>query len=68
MDLIINGEKKDSGDVRTLEALMKRLGYTAESKGLAVALNDTVIPKSRWKATSLNNGDTIEIIHAVQGG
>ncbi|UCH84625.1 MAG: sulfur carrier protein ThiS [Candidatus Latescibacterota bacterium] len=68
MDLIINGEKKDAGNVATLEDLMKRLGYTTESKGLAVAVNDTVIPKSQWKSTTLNAGDSIEVIHAVQGG
>lgn len=68
MELTINGKKKDAGDIHALEELMTGLGYTGESKGVAVAVNDTVIPKSRWKTTALNPGDSIEIIHAVQGG
>ena len=68
MELIINGEKKDAGDIRTLEGLMTEMGYNTASKGMAIAVNDTVIPKGRWKTTTLNTGDTIEIIHAVQGG
>jgi sulfur carrier protein len=68
MELTINGKKKDAGDIDTLDELMTGLGYDAASKGMAVAVNGTVIPRGRWKTTSLNAGDSIEIIHAVQGG
>jgi sulfur carrier protein len=68
MELTINGKKKDAGDIDTLDELMTGLGYDTASKGMAVAVNDTVIPRGRWKTTSLNAGDSIEIIHAVQGG
>jgi sulfur carrier protein len=68
MELTINGKKKDAGNINTLGDLMTELGYDTTSKGMAVAVNDVVIPKSRWNSTTLNPDDTIEIIHAVQGG
>jgi sulfur carrier protein len=36
--------------------------------GLAVALNDTVVPRSQWDKTSLNQNDNLLIIQATQGG
>ncbi|MBZ0204027.1 MAG: sulfur carrier protein ThiS [Ignavibacteria bacterium] len=39
-----------------------------EPKGIAVALNDTILPKSKWSETILKENDRIEIVHAVQGG
>jgi sulfur carrier protein len=38
------------------------------SKGIALALNDTVIPKAKWSNTLLQEGDKIIIIKATQGG
>lgn len=37
-------------------------------KGLAIALNDAVVPKSAWKTTRLVAGDAVEIVRAVGGG
>ncbi|GAB2818857.1 sulfur carrier protein ThiS [Actinocorallia aurea] len=37
-------------------------------RGIAVALNDEVVRRAQWPATTLNDGDRVEIITAVQGG
>jgi len=37
-------------------------------KGIALAVNDKVIPKSEWEKFCLKNGDSILAIGAVQGG
>lgn len=37
-------------------------------KGIAVALNDTVIPKSEWNTTYVKQNDSLLIIKATQGG
>ena len=68
MELIINGEKRDVPDVERLDTLMTRLNVTPEAKGVAVAINGTVVPRGEWPSTRLNIGDEIEVIHAVQGG
>lgn len=40
----------------------------ADKKGIAVALNDFVVPKSKWETTQLKEGDNITIIQATAGG
>jgi len=39
-----------------------------EKKGIAVAINNSVVPKSEWTNTKLNENDKILIITATQGG
>lgn len=39
-----------------------------EKKGIAVAVNDTIIPKMKWQEMKLLDGDKIIIIGAVAGG
>jgi sulfur carrier protein len=33
-----------------------------------VAVNGEVVPRHRWPATPLRDGDAVEILTAVQGG
>ncbi len=37
-------------------------------KGLAVAVNNIVVPRTTWDAFQLKENDTITIIRATQGG
>lgn len=39
-----------------------------KQNGVAVALNNNVIPKKNWQTTQLNSNDNILIIKATQGG
>ncbi len=36
--------------------------------GIAVAVDSTVVPRSRWHAMELADGQSVEIITAMQGG
>ena len=36
--------------------------------GIAVAINETVVPKSQWTSTLLQENDKVLIIKASQGG
>jgi sulfur carrier protein len=40
----------------------------AFAQGVAVALNDEVVPRGEWASTKLKDGDEIEVLMAVQGG
>lgn len=51
----------------TLEALMV-MEIPQKRKGIAVALNNRIIPQSFWAETFLNDKDSILIITATQGG
>ena len=50
-----------------IEALLTELGIE-ERRGLAIAVNKRVIPKSRWSEEVIGDGDHVEIIRATQGG
>ena len=51
----------------TIAALLAVKGVE-QTKGLAVALNDQIVPASAWASTKLVAGDAIEIVRAVGGG
>lgn len=62
----VNGEARDVAAGTTLEALVATL--TAAPSGVAAALNETVVPRTRWSTTPLAEGDRVEVLTAVQGG
>jgi sulfur carrier protein len=68
MKLRLNGETIETADRQTLGGLLASLGIAADSQGVAVAVNDRVVPKRKWEGTALEPDDAVEIIHAVQGG
>ena len=68
MELTINHTQKTFNVLpENLEALMA-MEIPEKKKGIAVALNNRIIPKSSWPETALNNKDSILIITATQGG
>jgi sulfur carrier protein len=71
MKLHINGEESTypatSGDVPfTLAALIESLNMKPDR--VAVELNRDIVPRDRWFATPLKEGDHLEIVHFVGGG
>jgi sulfur carrier protein len=40
----------------------------AEKKGIAVAVNENVIPRKDWDTYILNENDSVLVIKATQGG
>ncbi|KFF09497.1 MULTISPECIES: sulfur carrier protein ThiS [Chryseobacterium] len=50
-----------------LEALMA-MEIPGKKKGIAVALNNRIIPLSAWAETILKDKDSVLIITATQGG
>lgn len=43
-------------------------GLTAAPRGVAVAVNGEVVPRTGWPATGLRDGDLVEVLTAAQGG
>lgn len=66
MEVVINGERRRLQDRSTIEALIETLA--CGRRGVAVALNSEVVPRSAWGVTHLTADDVIEVLHAVQGG
>ncbi|MGV9453818.1 sulfur carrier protein ThiS [Streptomyces sp. NPDC003635] len=66
MNISVNGERRSIEPGTALDTLVKSL--TAAPSGVAAALNETVVPRAQWSATSLSEGDRVEVLTAVQGG
>ena len=69
MKLQINGEARDFTDAAasfTLAALVEALGMKPDR--VAVELNRNIVPRDRWSATQLTEGDQLEVVHFVGGG
>ncbi|MET7642726.1 sulfur carrier protein ThiS [Streptomyces sp. NPDC005426] len=66
MTVSVNGEAVSLTPGTTLDALVASL--TGASSGVAAALNETVVPRGRWGAAALADGDRVEVLTAVQGG
>jgi sulfur carrier protein len=66
MNISVNGEPRRIEPGTALDAVVKSL--TAAPSGVAAALNETVVPRTRWSATALAEGDRVEVLTAVQGG
>lgn len=68
MELKINNQTKQfAPESLTVQALLD-LEIPNKQNGIAVAINNTVIPKSNWNTHPLNENDEILIISATQGG
>lgn len=68
MNLSVNGSPAPLPSPSTVAALVAAMTDTGGSKGIAVALNGEVVPRSAWDATDLRPGDRVEVLTAAQGG
>ncbi|MFI5618492.1 sulfur carrier protein ThiS [Streptomyces sp. NPDC051567] len=66
MTISVNGEPREIAAGTTLDVVVATL--TAAPAGVAAALNETVVPRGRWRLTPVGEGDRVEILTAVQGG
>jgi sulfur carrier protein len=63
----VNGEATPVAVV-TLAELVEGHSLPAKGRGVAVALNDAVVPRARWRETRLEPGDRVEIVRPIVGG
>jgi sulfur carrier protein len=68
MQIFINDDiKKINTESTTLIRILEEEGLSA-SEGIAIAINNKVIPKADWEKYLLKENDHLTIIKAVQGG
>jgi sulfur carrier protein len=63
----VNDKPHTVADRTTLTQLLAGLGLSA-AQGVAVAINDAVVPRSSWEEHCLAEGDQVLVIQATQGG
>ena len=66
MHVMVNGQRRDAGDARSVGELVRALGL--EGKRVAVERNGEIVPKSRYGDTPVAPDDRLEIVAAVGGG
>jgi sulfur carrier protein len=66
MQVTINGASHTLDDGIMLSTLLTELDIAG--KRIAVEINESIVPKSLHPSTVINQGDKIEIIHAIGGG
>jgi sulfur carrier protein len=64
--IYVNGDEQQ--DATTVAALLERLGFGERARGLAVALDGEVVPRSEWHSAQLAPGARVEVVGATQGG
>ena len=68
MRLYLNGEELEVPEDTTISGLIKSLNIRVREVGFAVAVNEEVVPKSKYESRKLSEGDRVEIVHLVGGG
>jgi len=66
MNVILNDIPHEVAEGATLEKFIESLEI--QLQGIAIAINNEVIPKSEWSKTTLIDGMALMLIHAVSGG
>ncbi len=67
MEIKVNKDIVHISSTATVLSVLQQL-RGEKLNGLAVAVNETVIPRPQWDAMQLNQNDNVLIIQATQGG
>jgi sulfur carrier protein len=68
MNVRLNGSEHELRDDATVVDAVVAAAGDAERRGIAVALEGEVVPRSRWAETALADGARVEVLEARQGG
>jgi sulfur carrier protein len=68
MKVLLNGAQTDLADGATVLTAVEALDLPAAGRGVAVAVDAEVVPRTQWHTHELNEGARIEILRAIQGG
>jgi sulfur carrier protein len=64
--ITVNGEAREVPDGASVLALVELLGL--EPRGLAVAVDRTVVPRQAWSTTTLQEDSRVELLVPAAGG
>lgn len=68
MRIVLNGREQELRDGASIVDAVQAAAGDAERWGIAVALDGEVVPRGRWSATALREGQAVEVLEARQGG
>jgi sulfur carrier protein len=66
--MIVNGQISDLRPGETLAAVLDGLGLSLDARGVAVAVDGEVVPRTAWQTFALEVDARVEVLTAMQGG
>lgn len=66
MNYTVNGEQETAAQAPSVAAIVDKRFSTRD--GIAVAVGGAVVARSAWESRVLADGDSVDILTAVQGG
>lgn len=66
--ILLNGEQTNIDAGTTVEQLLGRLDVPPQARGVAVAVDAEVVPRTQWPQTVVADGAQVEVVTAIQGG
>ena len=66
--LRVNGDSRSVPDNTTVADLVREVVGSEHARGVAVARNDLIVPRSTWSEVVVEASDAIEIAAPFQGG
>jgi sulfur carrier protein len=66
VQILVNGKQKQLADGISVSELVAAV--SDRMTGIAVAVNNEVVPRGGWSSTALGDGDRVDVVTAVQGG
>jgi sulfur carrier protein len=66
--VVLNGEPAELAEGATVQAAVESLDLPAAGRGVAVAVDAEVVPRTRWPTHELRDGARVEVLRAIQGG
>ncbi|MEV7331800.1 sulfur carrier protein ThiS [Micromonospora sp. NPDC093244] len=66
MELTVNGTGRSVAAGTSVADLVGDIA--PQHRGVAVAVNGEVVPRTGWPVTVLRDGDRVEVLTAAQGG
>ncbi len=68
MRIELNGKPRELAEGASLADAVAASGAGEEARGVAVALDGEVAPRTEWASTPLAEGSKVEVLAAIQGG
>ena len=68
LSVTINGDARQFPEGATVASVVQSLPNAPDGRGVAVAVGVEVVPRALWPSTRLDDGASVEVVVAVQGG
>jgi sulfur carrier protein len=66
--ITVNGKPRELPAGTPVAEVVSALVGSQDARGVAVAVNGEVVPRTAWATTAVDAGDRVEVLTATQGG